>query len=137
MQIDFRDVYASILKDWFEVDPVEIQAMFEHTVNFMQVLGACNVGLHENILSDTDVMVFPNPCANQTTIRILAKNERVTIQIYDLFGRMMLDVCSRDFSEGTHDIPVELTDIASGEYLVSVIKPSGNFTKRFVKVKQI
>ncbi|HLP56918.1 MAG TPA: DUF1501 domain-containing protein [Fluviicola sp.] len=136
MQIDFRDVYASVLKDWFQADPADIQAMFEHTVNFIPVLDSCNLGIKENKLAD-DVVVFPNPCGEQTTIRMNSKNEEVTIQVRDMFNRLVVDVCSKSFSEGSHDIPVNLGDIPSGEYLVTVMKPSGNFTKRIVKVKHI
>lgn len=137
MQIDFRDVYASILKDWFEADPTDIQAMFEHTVSFMPVLGACTVGVNEQQLAEADILIFPNPCAEQTTLRILTKDEQVTIQVRDLFNRLVKEVCSKSFTPGSHDIPLELDGLASGEYLVTVSKPSGTFTKRFIKVKQI
>jgi uncharacterized protein (DUF1501 family) len=137
MQIDFRDVYASVLKDWFQADPTDIQAMFEHTVNFIPVLDSCNLGINENKLAGEDVIVFPNPCGEQTTIRMNSKNEQVTIQIRDMFNRLVMEVCSKSFSEGLHDIPVTLGDIPSGEYLITVMKPSGNFTKRIVKVKHI
>jgi uncharacterized protein (DUF1501 family) len=137
MQIDFRDVYASILKDWFGADPADIQAMFEHTVNFMPLLDGCSLGVGENEAMKDDVIVFPNPCAGQTTIRLRSKNERVTVQVRDLFNRLIVDVCSKSFGEGQHDIAVELGDIPSGEYLVTVMKDSGNFTKRIVKVKHI
>jgi len=137
MQIDFRDVYASILKDWFEADPVEIQSMFEHTVNFIPVLTGCTLGVDENKLAESDVLIFPNPCGDQTTVRIRAKNEQVTIQVRDLFNRLVSEVCSRTFSEGSHDVPVDLSGVAPGEYLVTISKASGTFTKRFVKVKHI
>lgn len=137
MQIDFRDVYASVLKDWFQADPTDIQAMFEHTINFIPVLDSCNLGINENKLAGEDVIIFPNPCGEQTTIRMNSKNEEVTIQIRDMFNRLVVDVCSKSFAEGLHDIPVTLGDIPSGEYLVTVMKPSGNFTKRIVKVKHI
>ena len=39
MQIDFRDIYASILRDWFGVPSTEIQPLFEHTVNYYSLLG--------------------------------------------------------------------------------------------------
>jgi len=137
MQIDFRDVYASILKDWFEVDPNDVQALFEHTVNFIPVLGACTLGVNENGFTEADVLVFPNPCADQTTLRMNSKNELVTIQVRDLFNRLIVEVCSKNFTEGSHDVPVDLSGAASGEYLVTVSKASGTFTKRFVKVRHI
>lgn len=137
MQIDFRDVYASVLKDWFEADPADIQAMFEHTVNFIPVLDACNLGIDENKLSGADVIVFPNPLSDAATIRMSSRNESVTIRVMDMNNRLVQEVCSKTFAEGEHDVPFNLGDAPSGEYLVTVSKPSGNFTKRIVKVKHI
>ena len=34
MVIDFRDVYASILKDWFQVPEEDIQKMFSHQIKY-------------------------------------------------------------------------------------------------------
>ena len=47
MQIDFRDVYASILKDWFEVNETQVQSLFDHTVTFYPLLRACNLGIED------------------------------------------------------------------------------------------
>lgn len=137
MQIDFRDVYASILKDWFEADETSIQSMFEHTVNFFPVLDSCNLGIHDKQKESADVLIFPNPASSSTTVRVLTKNEQVTIQIRDFSGRLVKEVCSKSFSEGSHDISVDLSEMTSGEYMVTVTKASGNFNKRFIKVKQI
>lgn len=137
MQIDFRDVYASVLKDWFEADATDIQAMFEHTVNFIPVLDSCNLGVDDKDPFKEDIFVFPNPCGDQTTVRVLCGNEKVTVQVRDLYGKLVLEICSKTLTQGSHDIPVDLSDIASGEYLVTVVKESGNFTKRLIKLKHI
>jgi uncharacterized protein (DUF1501 family) len=136
MQIDFRDVYASILKDWFEADPTTIQSMFEHTVNFIPVLDACNLGITEHDAA-ADIMVYPNPCAESTTVRFTCLNEKVSVQVRDISGKLMIDVCSKTLTAGNHDILIETNDLASGTYMLSVFKQSGNFTKRFIKVKNI
>lgn len=136
MQIDFRDVYASILKDWFEADPTDIQAMFEHTVTFLPVLAGCSLDVEEKDL-EKDLLLFPNPCADQSTLRMLCGNEKVTVQVRDLFGRLVNEVCSKDFPSGSHDIPLDMYGLPAGEYLVTITKPSGNFTKKLLKVKHI
>lgn len=136
MQIDFRDVYASVLKDWFEADPTEIQAQFEHTINFFPVLDACNLSVDEEDAKNP-VLVYPNPCGNSTTIRFECENEEVTVHIRNGEGRLVKEVTAKDLNKGTHDIPVDLEGLASGTYTVHVFKKSGNFTKRFVKVKAI
>jgi hypothetical protein len=61
----------------------------------------------------------------------------VTVQVRDLFGKIVLEICSKTMTQGSHDIQVDLSDIASGEYLVTVVKESGNFTKRLIKLKHI
>lgn len=137
MQIDFRDVYASVLKDWFGADPTDIQAMFEHTVNFMPVLDSCNLGLEDNSFAKTDILIFPNPCSEATSVRFMTASEKVTIQVRDMYNRLVLDVCSKQFEAGTHTIPLQLGDLASGEYLVTIMKPSGNFTERLLKVRHL
>ena len=134
MQIDFRDVYASILKDWFQADPTEIQSMFEQTVNFFPVLDSCNLGVDE--LSEEDsVVLFPNPCVDQTTLKMACNNEQVSIRVYDLNGRLVQEVCSKQFNQGTHLIPIDLSGLQSGQYVVTVHKNSGTFTKKVMKVK--
>lgn len=133
MQIDFRDVYASVLKDWFEADPTEIQAMFEHTVNFFPVLDACSTGIGEN--DDASLLIYPNPCVNEATVRFECKGEKVTIQVRDASGKLINEVCAKELSAGEHDVTFSMDGLPSGWYQVMVYKNSGNFNKRLMKLK--
>ncbi|MFN5910244.1 MAG: DUF1501 domain-containing protein [Bacteroidota bacterium] len=135
MQIDFRDVYASILKDWFEVDPVDIQPLFEHTVNYIDVLGACNLNVSELEDEDDSILLYPNPAVSNTTLKVESLNERVKIDIVDKNGRTVLTVCDKTLDQGEHHIPIDLKDIGSGRYVVHVYKASGIKSKNLVKVK--
>jgi uncharacterized protein (DUF1501 family) len=136
MQVDFRDVYASVLRYWFGADPDDIQAMFEHTVTFYDVFPGCPLGLEENA-DEAESLLFPNPCGDNTTLRIKVNDERVTIQVRDMLGRLVREVCSKQFPPGTHDIPVDMYGTAQGEYMVTITKASGNFTKKLYRVKHI
>jgi uncharacterized protein (DUF1501 family) len=136
MQVDFRDVYASILKDWFEADPTEIQGMFEQTVNFIPVLSSCNLGVEE-ISKGNDVLIFPNPCVDQTTLKFKCSNEKVTVRVYDTSGTLISEVCSKEFQPGEHLVPISMDGHPSGNYIVTVHKNSGTFTKKFIKLKTI
>lgn len=136
MQIDFRDVYASILRDWFEADPTEIQGMFEQTINFIPVLSSCNLGLEENA-KESDVLIFPNPCVDQTTLKFKCSGEKVTVRVYDTSGTLVSEVCSKEFQPGEHLVPIYMDGHPSGNYIVTVHKNSGTFTKKFIKLKTI
>ena len=135
MQIDFRDVYASILKDWFEVPSSEIQALFEHTITYHQVLGACNVGIDEDEFEKDKMLLFPNPAVSNTTIRFVAENERVKIEVMDLNGRSVATVYDGNITQGLHTIPFEIGQFSQGEYFVTVRKESGTQTLKLLKIK--
>lgn len=136
MQIDFRDIYASILKDWFEADTTEIQGMFEQTVNFIPVLDSCNLGMEEN-LKESDVLIFPNPCVDQTTLKFKCTGERVNIRVYNTSGTLVSEICSKEFEPGEHLVPIHMDGKPSGNYIVTVHKNSGTFNKKFIKLKNI
>ena len=135
MQIDFRDVYASILKDWFGVSTVDIQALFEHSVTFYPLVGACNVGLEEDDLDKEKPLIYPNPATNSATIRFTALNEWVRVDVFDLQGKHMSTVFDGNLNQGRHDIPMDIRDFAIGEYIVQIQKQSGASQSKLLKVK--
>jgi hypothetical protein len=124
------------LKDWFGADEAEIQSQFEHTVTFFPVLDACNLSIKENEENNA-ILVYPNPCGNSTTIRFESQNEAVAIQIRDIDGRLVREITQKQLQKGSHDVPVDLSGLSAGTYMVHLFKDSGNFTKRFVKVREM
>jgi uncharacterized protein (DUF1501 family) len=135
MQIDFRDIYATVLKEWFLVDPTEIQSMFEHEVIFYNLLGACNLGVDELNAQKEKAIVFPNPAYSKTTVKFESHDEWVKIDVIDLNGREMKSVFSGNLAPQTHLIPIDLDDLSAGNYRVQIQKKSGNISIQFVKVK--
>jgi len=135
MQIDFRDVYASILKDWFGVSTTDIQSFFEHSVTYYSLLGACNVGVEEVIKDKNHVLLFPNPCYENTTIRFISENEWVKIEIFDLTGRSVGVFVDKTLDSGTHNVFLETSALSQGKYLVKVYKKSGSSEAKLIKVK--
>lgn len=136
MQIDFRDVYASVLKDWFGVATSDIQALFEHTVTFYPLLGACAVGIdEEEELSKDQALIYPNPAAGDATIRFVAGNEWVKIEVYDLMNKKVAEIYDGNLTQGRHDIAMEIGHLAVGEYVVLIRKDSGTVHSSLVKAQ--
>lgn len=135
MQYDFRDIYASVLKDWFGVDTATIQSFFEHTVNYYPLLGACNLGVEEHVLTKEEALIYPNPCTNSTTVRFTSEDEWVRIDVFDLAGKAMQTLVDKNLAPGTHDIYFETRDYPYGEYIVQILKKSGNIQSKLLKVK--
>lgn len=135
MQIDFRDVYASILKDWFGVPTSEIQPLFEHTVTYYSLLGACSVGLDEEELTIEQALIYPNPSYGNSSIRFVADNEWVKIDVYDIQMKKVATVFDGNLAQGQHDIYMELTDLDTGEYFVQIQKESGLVNTKLLKAQ--
>jgi len=78
MQYDFRDVYASVLHDWFGVSETDVQEMFEHQVNLIPVARACNgnVGIENyNEIDVHELLCYPNPASHSATISFASEND--------------------------------------------------------------
>lgn len=134
MQIDFRDVYASILRDWFEVQESDITPLFEHEVNFINVLGACNLGVDEKQKDPYELVLYPNPASNVTNLKLLADGTRTTLRIIDLSGRVVLEPYSGELSPGEHTIPIEIESLINGYYIVQVQSSLGESSIKLNKV---
>lgn len=134
MQVDFRDVYASVLKDWFAVDATEIQALFEHEVTFHNILGACNLGLNESNISKSSLMVYPNPFTSQATLKVDGTGSSVKIDLFDIQGRFIKTLYDGNLSPATHHIPMDLSELSTGNYRVTVQGEKGKESVQVLKV---
>jgi uncharacterized protein (DUF1501 family) len=135
MQVDFRDVYASILKDWFYVSTTDIQSLFEHSVTFYPLTSACNVGIKEEELSKEQALIYPNPSTYNATVRFTCMSEWVKVDVFDMNGSHVLDVYDGNLSQGRHDIPMEIKELEDGNYTVQIKKESGIINSKLVKIK--
>jgi uncharacterized protein (DUF1501 family) len=135
MQIDFRDVYASILKDWFEVQESEVQALFEHNVTFYPFLRACSLGINDINKIEIKAIVYPNPCVNQATIKFISKNEWVKITIFNSSGQEISTIIDKKLNASEHSLLFDSSDFAIGNYLLIIQKKSGSEKVKFTKLK--
>lgn len=138
MEFDFRNIYASVLKDWFGVESIQIQSLFEHTVTYYNVLDACgSVSVPENSgvdeLSLDYAIVYPNPCFTTTTVRINTLNEMIAIRVYDMNGGVAIDVLNEVMIQGQHEIPVDIKSLKSGNFVIRIEKDSGHVVKKLIK----
>jgi len=133
LQVDFRDVYASVLKDWFGVPTSEIQALFEQSINYHSLI-SCKVDLGlEEELEFVALNVFPNPIYDKTTIQFACQSEWVKITFFDVMGEEVKTVVDKNLIKGSHDIVIDVSELNSGFYLVSIQKESGSLTSKVQK----
>ena len=74
-------------------------------------------------------VVYPNPASNKINVRLQGVRGEVSLRIYDLQGRIMKEMMLVDL-----DSDIDVSDLASGVYIISVDEEKMPLNKRFVKM---
>ena len=141
MQFDFRDVYGSVLMDWFGVEQSEVQSLLHQQFTYLPILEPCDATVVSNrnpqdFYTTIYTEIHPNPVQNSATIALeVPISGRVRIQLFDTTGALLLTLTDRRLPAGKHQIPVRTTGLAAGSYFYRVQLESGAVASRgFVKI---
>jgi hypothetical protein len=140
MQYDFRMLYATVLRDWFGMRPSDLAAVLpDHTATLPLIQPSAVVGVdRQSDIPSTFSLAqnFPNPFNPATTIRYtLAQGSTVTLEVYDMTGRLLRTLVRGEQPAGVYTLTFEGQGIASGTYLYRL--QAGDFveTRRMVLLK--
>ena len=133
LQFDFRDVYGSILTDWFGAEEAEVRRLIHADFTRLPVIRACG----ELTSPTTDeggrgpgFSLFPNPAQRQTTLEVSTeRTSRIGWELRDVTGRLVQRQTERVLPAGQHRLPVRLTGRAAGVYVLSLLRdgqPAGS-----------
>lgn len=121
MQFDFRSVYTSILKDWFQVPPATLTALFGQAFPYVPVIKqAALATATANPLAGFSV--YPNPSAgNQATVVFTSEGGAVQVILFDGLGReVRRPLDGRSLGVGPQQLPLDLRGLAPGAYHCAV-----------------
>jgi len=80
--------------------------------------------------------VYPNPFNGVTRVNFaLPNNSNVRVSVYDLSGRMVLNVSERKMSAGYHSLNINAGSLATGVYILRVETPATALHQKMVLVK--
>ncbi len=136
--IDFRSVYATVLQDWFGVEPAVVEeALLGYQYNAL--------GFVENPAKpvDTDRQAlpgnftlfqnFPNPFAGATTIQYsISQPGPVSLEVFDIQGRSVALLAEGSRPAGQHTVHFDANALPSGTYLYRLISPTGIQSKKMI-----
>jgi len=136
---DFRDVYASVLTDWFCIDPSVV-----NTILLNDNYQTLNLGLNCQGLSIPDfsnVSHFSHVATyrdNRTFIEINMQNTaHVEVKLFNILGQEMASLCNEVLTPGNHIIDVKTRAnirLAYGQYIYR-INALGQFYSKSILVK--
>jgi len=137
MQYDFRQIYTTILTDWFGVSQ-------STSTSILKGYTAPNLPIFKYAVGNQEVTQrvgqlsleqnFPNPFRDHTVIRFSTTGGMVQILLYDEMGRMLRVLYENDLPAGTFDVGVDRNGLPAGNYFYQIHVGSQKMTKKMVIV---
>ena len=124
MQHDYRQVYASIIGDFLGASSTTIidTEFDDYDVNRLNLISSPILSNpYENTTNRISLTISPNPVENDLIIRFRSLEWlRGGVQVHDLQGRTVEDL-TVDFSSGINQIPLNLSHLSKGLYVLKVV----------------
>lgn len=137
MQHDFRDIYGSILMDWFEVPEAGVKSVLYEEFTYLPIVDVCQQSTtsNRNPLRDApEATIFPNPFYEGTTVQFSTSGENVRLTVLDAVGRSVETIVSKRLPQGAHTIRINTSRYPKGAYFFRLQIGDRFVTKRAVKV---
>ncbi|MCB9284361.1 MAG: DUF1501 domain-containing protein [Lewinellaceae bacterium] len=138
MQYDFRNIYGSVLKDWFEVPEDTIKELLFDDFQYIPIIQPCSPsGISDLVVQPeaVDLFVYPNPFRSNLTIRFSSGQERVRLSVFDSLSCEREVLFDKTLSAGQHEVNFDGHRLAPGTYYVRVQMERGR-QKTKVVIKQ-
>lgn len=138
MQRDYRDVYYSILKDWFCLSEAQLSNVFggKH-YEYIELFKPGSItgnsdDKHERERTNKLSSIYPQPMDTRTTIRFNTSGGLVLVEVFDLLGIKVATVLNTKVSPGVHEVGFEKNNLKSGTYYVKMTTDNFIETKKLV-----
>ena len=136
---DFRDVYASVLTDWFCLDPSIVNTILLNdnyqTLNLGFNCQGLNTQNFANVSHFSHVATYRD---NRTFIEINMQNSaHVEVKLINILGQEMVTLCNEILTPGNHVIDIKAranTRLAYGQYIYR-INTLGQFYSKSILIK--
>ena len=136
-QVDFRQLYGSLLEQWLCVSASDTQNALQKNYTNIPIIDslACSgTAIKENIKASAfRLQVSPNPAHLLTNLEFVAK-EPVKIELVATTGQVIHQSNTHSSGRETKIIQLDLSSLVPGHYLVRVSSRSFSETKALIKM---
>lgn len=135
MQYDFRNVYGSVLVDWFEVDPADVQNLLFPDFSYFPLVNTCNVSATKELpAAELTLLPYPNPFTREVNVAFQSGNEHVKLSVFNGAGQELKVLINKRLQAGEHNLTFDGSWLPSGSYYFHLRLENGRQkTKLIVK----
>ena len=117
MQYDFRDVYGSVLEDWFGLPPATIREVLHDDYQRLPILRDCDVASGVDAYDPTALTLSAAPSLFEQRLRIdfaTTRSGRVSLTAYDVQGAVVERLFDRRLPAGEQAVHVDASAYPRG-----------------------
>ena len=131
---DFRDVYSTILTDWFCLDPVVLDLiLLGQTYEHLDLGFNCDTLGTQDFSNVSRLVHRPTYQNDRTFIEIqMPTTANVTIKLYDIMSKEIATIKNEMLFPGQHKIDVKAavnTNLSFGQYIYRITTGGQNYSK--------
>jgi len=136
MQFDFRDVYGSILVDWFGVEDSLVRSLLYQDFTYLPVIRNCADVATSTVDTQTVIVLeaFPNPCRSGFTLEFITLGEHLRLSLFDALSAEVRVLANKPLPAGRHRLQVDLSRLPASAYFVRLQMGPRVQTQRVVKL---
>ena len=132
MEYDFRQIYASVLQQWFELDDdtTDNDVLLKNFDN-LPIFDTTS-SIHKPLKIEKGIVLeqnYPNPVTDKTFIQFNTPGGMVDIALYDAMGRKVQTIYSGKAEAGVQDVLFEKGNLKSGNYYYQLSYQANRITK--------
>jgi hypothetical protein len=120
MQFDFRNIYGSLLQDWFGLEETTVRNHLFSDYAYLPMVEACSsvATSTKNYWLDQSFMIYPQPVRENLHFRFTNPGGGpVQIDILDIQGRILLSKNLRNLPQGNQEHSLPLAQLSAGTYI--------------------
>lgn len=135
--MDYRNIYANILDNWFELESAGMSAVLDgeyEDLGFLNV--ATNTSPNSKPFAFKLNQNYPNPFNPSTMIQFtLPASVNVRLQVFDVQGRLVQTLIDGNVPAGEQSIRFDGSSLSNGTYLYRLETPYGAASRKMTLIK--
>lgn len=135
--MDYRNIYANILDNWFELESAGMSAVLDgeyEDLGFLNV--ATNTSPNSKPFAFKLNQNYPNPFNPSTLIQFtLPASVNVRLQVFDVQGRLVQTLIDGNVPAGEQSIRFDGSSLSNGTYLYRLETPYGAASRKMTLIK--
>ena len=134
--IDYRNVYTSIVQDWFGADnQTLIDTGFSDWVDSRLPLVGPATGINDTGLNGISYRIFPNPVSDQLNVFYqLPGQGTVNFTVLDNSGRVVRNISQPGY-RGDNQQSINISELPEGMYHLRITHGNSKTSNQFIKIR--